>query len=132
MEIEYSSSRQPTPEEVAELYRRAELRRPVDDLDRIGRMLQNANLTITAWYGNRLIGIARSLSDFSFATYLSDLAVDPDYQRSGIGRELVRLTREAAGEESMLLLLAAPSADSYYPHIGFQHETRAWAMRRGA
>ena len=93
-------------------------------------MLKHANLTFCAYDDDRLVGIARSLTDFSFACYLSDLAVDKEYQRRGIGQELIRLTEEAIGEESMLLLLAAPDAMEYYPHVGFAKAENAWIKKR--
>lgn len=103
-------------------------RRPVSDRGRMQRMLAEANLVITAWEGARMVGISRSLSDFVYATYLSDLAVRLSHQRQGIGRELVRLTQEAA-PKVMLILLSAPSAEKYYPHIGFEHHPQAWILR---
>lgn len=115
---------------VIELYVASTLgaRRPVDDRERMGRMLATANLVISAWDGEQLVGIARSLSDFSYATYLSDLAVRVSHQRCGIGKELMRRTREAA-PEAMLILLAAPAAERYYPHVGFEHHPQAWIWR---
>lgn len=105
-------------------------RRPLEDPTRVQRMLDHANLTVTAWHEEHLVGIARSLTDFSFCCYLSDLAVDEAYQRSGIGRELVRRTREEAGEETVLLLLSAPAAMTYYPKIGFEKLDNAFAIKR--
>ena len=118
---------------VIELYVDSTLgeRRPVSDRSRMQRMLEHANLVVTAWDGARMVGISRSLTDFVYATYLSDLAVRKSYQRAGIGRELVRLTREAA-PRAMLILLAAPAAEKYYPHIGFEHHPQAWILRGGA
>jgi len=106
-------------------------RRPVADRSRMQRMLEHANLVVTAWDGARMVGISRSLTDFVYATYLSDLAVRKSYQRTGIGRELVRLTRDAA-PRAMLILLAAPAAEKYYPRIGFEHHPQAWILRGGA
>jgi GNAT superfamily N-acetyltransferase len=103
-------------------------RRPVDDRSRMAEMLANANLVLTAWDGDLLVGISRSLSDFAYATYLSDLAVRVSHQRLGIGRELIRLTREAAPRAS-LILLAAPAAVDYYPHVGFERHPSAWVLR---
>jgi predicted N-acetyltransferase YhbS len=105
---------------VVDLYRASTLgaRRPVDDLERMAAMLRGANLVVTAWDGTRLVGIARSLSDFTYCTYLSDLAVHLDWQRQGIGKELIRRTQTAGGEASVLLF-AAPAAVDYYGHIGF-------------
>lgn len=97
-------------------------RRPVNDPARIAAMLSHGNLILTARDNGNIVGVARSLSDFSFCTYLSDLAVDRDYQRKGIGKELIRRTWLVA-PEAKLILLAAPAAVHYYPHIGMKrHE----------
>jgi len=130
MSVEFQTDIQPGPEEVANLYRRAGLRRPIDNLERIGRMLAHANLLICARDGGTLVGIARALTDFSYCCYLSDLAVDPDCQRQGIGQELIRRVQKSIGDECMLLLLSAPSAHSYYPYIGFQKLDNAWNIPR--
>lgn len=90
-------------------------------------MLRNANLVVSAWDGDRLVGIARSVSDFAFCTYLSDLAVQLSHQRRGIGRELMRRTQEAGGQ-AQIILLAAPKAVEYYPRVGFQHHPQAWVL----
>jgi predicted N-acetyltransferase YhbS len=96
--------------------------RPVNDLNRITEMAKNANLIITARVNNQLVGIARSVSDFVYCTYLSDLAVDLEYQHKGIGKELIRQTKLAA-PEATLILLSAPAATDYYPKIGMdKHE----------
>lgn len=102
-------------------------RRPIADDARFGAMLAHANLTITAWDGELLVGIARGLSDFGFTTYLADLAVRDTYQRRGIGRALIERTRLAA-PQAKIVLLAAPAAVDYYPHIGFQHHPQAWLL----
>ena len=104
-------------------------RRPVNDRERMGRMLREANLVITAWDGAELVGIARNLTDWVYVTYLSDLAVKKKYQRLGIGRELIKRTREACDPKATLLLLAAPAAVEYYPHIGFEHHPQAWMIQ---
>ena len=104
-------------------------RRPVNDRRRMERMLAEANLVITAWRGEELVGIARSLTDWAYVTYLSDLAVKKSFQRQGIGRELTKRTKEACDPKAILLLLAAPAAEKYYPHIGFEHHPQAWIVR---
>jgi GNAT superfamily N-acetyltransferase len=131
MTIEYSDGRPIGVEEAIDLYKRSTLgeRRPVDRPDIFEGMLKNANLTITAWSGERLIGIARTLTDFSYVAYLADLAVDVDYQRRGIGRRLVEETRRRLRPECMIVLLAAPKANEYYPKLGFEHNPRAWMLR---
>ena len=90
-------------------------------------MLRHANLVVTAWDGELLVGVARSLSDFSYATYLSDLAVRVSHQRQGIGRELIRRT-QAAGGPAMIVLLAAPKAEDYYRRIGFTQRPQCWLL----
>ena len=118
---------------VIELYRASTLgeRRPVEDRERMRLMLANANLVVTAWDGELLVGIARSVSDFSYATYLSDLAVRASHQKQGIGRELIRRTRELGGVAT-IILLAAPKAVDYYSRIGFAPHPQAWWLKREA
>ncbi|MFQ5984754.1 MAG: GNAT family N-acetyltransferase [Alphaproteobacteria bacterium] len=120
------------PREMIDVFRRSGLaeRRPVQDVDRIRRMIRNANLIVGARAGERLVGIARALTDFSYCCYLSDLAVDHAWQGRGIGRELVRRVHEAAGEETTLLLLAAPGADDFYRQIGLVKFDNTWGARR--
>jgi hypothetical protein len=86
---------------------------------------------VTAWDGDLLVGIARTLTDFSYTGYMSDLAVRLSYQRQGIGIELIRKTRERMGPRSMLVLLAAPKAVGYYPKVGFTHHESAWIVSSG-
>ncbi len=114
---------------IIELYRASTLgeRRPVDDRERMALMLRNANLVLTAWDGDLLVGIARSMTDFSFATYLSDLAVRESYQKQGIGRELIHRTQEASGKAS-IILLSAPKAVDYYPRLGMKSHPSAWTL----
>jgi GNAT superfamily N-acetyltransferase len=105
-------------------------RRPVGERDRMARMLDEANLVITAWDDDLMVGISRSVTDWVYCTYLSDLAVRADYQGKGIGRELVRRTR-AATPEATVILLAAPKAVDYYPKIGMTRHESAWILRPG-
>jgi GNAT superfamily N-acetyltransferase len=105
-------------------------RRPVDDRDRIARMLAGSQVIVTARSGGELVGVARSITDFAYCTYLSDLAADAAHQRRGIGRELIRRTHEAAGLDTLLILLSAPAAESYYPHIGLQPHNSCWTLPR--
>ncbi|MDP1957647.1 MAG: GNAT family N-acetyltransferase, partial [Rhodocyclaceae bacterium] len=106
-------------------------RRPVDRPDIFAAMLKHADLTITAWDGARLVGIARTLTDFSYVAYLADLAVDAAYQRHGIGKRLIRETKQRLGRECMIVLLAAPMANDYYAKVGFTHNPRAWMLKGG-
>jgi GNAT superfamily N-acetyltransferase len=102
-------------------------RRPVDDLERFTDMVRNANLIMVCRVDGELVGIARSISDFSYVTYLSDIAVSRDHQRSGIGRALIEATRQEA-PSAKVVLLSAPAATGYYPHIGFTRHDSAWVL----
>lgn len=129
-ELAYREGNDLDPAAVATLYREAGLRRPVDDLGRIATMVARANLVVSAWDGARLIGVARAMSDFSYATYLSDLAVHPDYQGRGVGRELVERVAARGGAGAALLLRASTDAVDYYPKLGFTELTRGFIRER--
>jgi len=131
--IDYRTGNDLDLDAVIDLYRASTLgeRRPVDDRERMATMLRNANLVVTAWDAKLLVGIARSLTDFSYATYLSDLAVRVSHQRLGIGKELIRRTQQAGGPRTRMVLLAAPAAVGYYPHVGFTQHSSAWTLGPG-
>lgn len=114
---------------VIELYRASTLgeRRPIEERERMAAMLRHANLVVTAWDGEVLVGISRALTDFVYVTYLSDIAVRVSHQRHGIGKELIRQT-QAAASRAHVVLLAAPAAEKYYPHVGFTHHPQAWVL----
>lgn len=118
------------PDEVADVYRRSGIARPVDDIGRFTQMLQHANLMMSARVQGRLVGFARALTDFSYCCYVSDLAVDRDYQRQGIGKELLAKLQQKLGDDVMVCLLSAPEAMSYYPKAGFKKAEQAWWIPR--
>jgi GNAT superfamily N-acetyltransferase len=105
-------------------------RRPVDDLGRLDEMLRGADIVVTARDGGRLVGVSRAITDFAYCCYLSDLAVDAGWQRRGIGKRLIAETRALAGERATLILIAAPAAEAYYPHIGLAHTPSCWVIPR--
>jgi predicted N-acetyltransferase YhbS len=117
--IEYQREFTLSAEEFVDVLKRSTLgeRRPINDADRIHEMLQNANLIVTARKDGELIGVARSLTDFSYCTYMSDLAVDQQYQKMGIGIRLIKETKMHT-PKAKLILLAAPAAVNYYPKTG--------------
>jgi GNAT superfamily N-acetyltransferase len=136
-EINYRLEPELSAREFIDLLERSTLaaRRPVEQPDRIERMLRQASIIITArvapGFGGRLIGVSRAITDFTYCTYLSDLAVDEAFQRQGIGVELIRRTRAAAGDDVNLILLAAPAARGYYPKIGMTAHDSCWMLRPG-
>lgn len=122
--VSYQVEEQLDAQEFVDILQRSTLaeRRPVHDIERIQKMCANANLIVTARQDGLLIGVARSISDFTFCTYLSDLAVDVNFQHQGIGKKLIALTKQYSGQ-AKVILLAAPAAEGYYPKIGMtRHE----------
>ncbi|MWC26884.1 GNAT family N-acetyltransferase [Paenibacillus sp. MMS18-CY102] len=130
MNIQYKDSKSITAEELSSVFQLSGITRPYQDLDRLERMITHSDLLITAWDEEKMVGVARAVTDFSYCCYLSDLAVDASYQKYGIGKELVRRVQEQAGEECALLLISAPSAVDYYPKIGFAQSDRAFLIPR--
>jgi len=118
------------PEELSSLFKRSGIKRPFEDLPRLTRMIENSDVLITAWDDDKLVGVARAITDFCYCCYLSDLAVNVEYQKMGIGRELVQMMRERIGEEVTLLLLASPIAMDYYPRIGFDKINNGYMIPR--
>jgi GNAT superfamily N-acetyltransferase len=129
-DIKYRKDHPLDPVEVARVFVASGITRPTDDPARIARMFAAPCLVFSAWDGERLVGVSRSLTDYCYCCYLSDLAVDREYQRRGIGRELIRRTRESVGDEVSLILMAAPGAMTYYPRVGFERAANAFYIRR--
>ena len=132
MQVEYKINEKISVDQFTDLLKRSTLgeRRPVDDMECIRGMLNNSNLVVSAWIEGVLVGISRCVTDFHFCCYLSDLAVDSEYQKNGIGKQLQIKTQEQLGPKCKLILLAAPAASLYYKHIGFTHNERCWALSR--
>ncbi len=130
--ITYATDRPLTQEQFIDLLTRSTLgeRRPIDDAATIAGMLRHADLLVTAWDDDTPVGVARSVTDFTYCCYLSDLAVDAAYQRQGIGVELMARTQEQLGPNCKIILLAAPAAADYYGHVGFSHHPRCWILDR--
>ena len=128
--IHLDATRKITATEFVDLLKRSTLaeRRPVDDPECIQAMLGHANLLCTAWDGPKLVGAARSVTDFEYCCYLSDLAVDVAYQKRGLGRDLIRLTQSRLGRKAKIILLSAPKAAGFYPRIGFEAHPSAWTL----
>ncbi len=130
VEIVYAVNDKPGVDEFIDVLVSSTLaeRRPVEDRGCIAGMLENANLIVTARYENKLVGIARSITDFHYACYLSDIAVDRAHQNSGIGKQLIAQTQQQLGVRCKLILLSAPGAADYYPKIGFSQHPQAWVL----
>lgn len=130
MNIVYHDYKGISPEDISTVFQRSGIKRPYEDLQRLARMVEGADIVITAWDGGKIVGIARALTDYAYCCYLSDLAVDLDYQQSGIGRRLIEEVQARIGEECSLLLLSAPGAVDYYPKVGFDRTDKAFVIAR--
>jgi GNAT superfamily N-acetyltransferase len=128
--VEYRHNQPLDPLDVVRVFELSGIKRPTGDLPRIARMFAAPSLVLSAWVSGKLVGLSRSLTDYAYCCYLSDLAVDKGYQGLGIGRELVRRTQAVIGDQVSLILISAPNAMKYYPTLGFEQATNAFAIRR--
>ncbi|MAX26964.1 MAG: GNAT family N-acetyltransferase [Phycisphaeraceae bacterium] len=131
LELTYAVEPDLSVEEFIDILKRSTLaeRRPIDQPDRMQGMVKQADIMATARDASGLlVGVSRALTDFSHCTYLADLAVDQAFQKQGIGKALIEYTHQQAGKHTLLLLIAAPKARSYYPHIGMQSHDSCWMI----
>lgn len=131
MEIEYKVNPTITTDEFIEVLKNSTLgeRRPIDDIECIKGMVENADIIITATQNDKIIGVARAVTDFHYCCYLSDLAVDKSCQKSGVGKKLIEIVQAQIGEKCKIILLSAPQAAEYYPKIGFKQHQPAWVIK---
>ncbi len=134
MSIEYKINEPISTDQFIELLVNSTLgeRRPVKDHKCMKGMISNSNLTVSAWESDQLIGISRSVTDFHYACYLSDLAVSQSHQKKGIGKQLQAITQKQLGPRCKLILLAAPSANTYYEDIGYKNNPRCWVLEHNS
>ncbi|GMU94895.1 GNAT family N-acetyltransferase [Ignavibacterium album] len=120
MEIIYKDDIMPDIDQIIDVYNSSIINRPTNDKERIKKMYSHSNLILTAWDNDKLVGISRSVTDFYYCCYLSDLAVRKEYQNRGIGKKLIELTKNKIGEQTALILISAPTAKDFYLKIGMQ------------
>jgi hypothetical protein len=130
MDITFKTGVTPSTSEIIDLYKSSGLNRPVEDEERIAKMYAHSDLVITAWDNDLLVGVSRSVTDFCYCCYLSDLAIRKEYQKAGIGKQLVNLTKETLGDQCTLLLLSAKTAMEYYPRIGMETINNGFIIHR--
>lgn len=128
--ISYLETKQVSSTDVATVFKNSGIKRPYEDLERIERMINNADVLITAWDEGKMVGVARAITDFSYCCYLSDLAIDNEYQKQGIGKELVSRVQRIIGDECSLVLISSPIAKEYYPRLGFSENDKAYTIAR--
>jgi N-acetylglutamate synthase-like GNAT family acetyltransferase len=132
MKIEYKLNKNIRSSEFIEVLKNSTLgeRRPIDDVETIKGMIENADIIITATIDNKIIGVARAITDYHYCCYLSDLAVDEEYQKNGIGKKLILKVQEQINDKCKIILLSAPNATEYYPKIGFTQHNSAWTITK--
>lgn len=128
--IQYQNGKDLTAEQLSQVFQNSGIKRPSHDLERLQKMIDNSDIIISAWDNDRLVGVARAITDYSYCCYLSDLAVDRDYQQLGIGKHLVDQLRETLGAEVSFVLLSAPTAVDFYPKIGFTNSDKCYVIAR--
>jgi ribosomal protein S18 acetylase RimI-like enzyme len=130
MQITYSFDKRPSVSQIIALYDSSGLPRPTTDPERIQKMYDHSNLVVTAWDQDLLVGVSRCMTDWAWSCYLADLAVSPEYQKAGIGKKLLELSKEKAGMHSMVLLLSVPNALEYYPKVGMKKVENGFIIHR--
>ena len=132
MTIKYKTTQKLTAGEFINILERSTLgeRRPIDDEKCIQGMLDHADVLVLALDGDEIVGVARAVTDFHYACYLSDLAVDVAYQKQGIGQKLIDVVRNELEEGCKIILLSAPDAATYYPKVGFTQHPSAWVLTK--
>lgn len=129
-QINYKIGVVPKTEDICAVYDSSGINRPTGDKKRIAEMYKHSDLIVSAWDGDILVGLSRSITDFVYVCYLSDLAIRKEYQKLGIGKELIDLTQKELGDKVTIVLLAAPTAEAYYPKVGFENMKAAFIMKR--
>jgi ribosomal protein S18 acetylase RimI-like enzyme len=130
LNIKYKLNPKLTTDEFIDILNRSTLgeRRPIDDKECIDGMIENADIIVVAIDDEKIVGVARAVTDYNYCCYLSDLAVDKKYQKQGIGKQLISKVQEQLNDKCKIILLSAPDATEYYPKIGFTQHNSAWTL----
>ena len=128
-DLTFHLDRIPEVEAIRALYAASPLRRPIHDPERIRRMYEGSNVVVSAYAGDRLVGVLRGWTDFVYDGYICDLAIHPAFQKAGIGRRLLDLAM-GLGEGIQWVLLASPIARDYYAHVGWEKVENGWRTSR--
>jgi GNAT superfamily N-acetyltransferase len=127
--VQFRTDVRPASAELVELFRAAQLNRPLGDPERISRMYAASNLVVTAWEGERLVGVLRGWTDDNFDGYICDLAVHPEFQKLGVGRALLDAVRRGR-PQVQFVVRASAIAREYYQGLGWQKIENGWFWPR--
>lgn len=130
MALEFKVNEPLLPEQMAEVFRLSGLKRPHNDLERMEKMIAQADVLISCWDGDRVVGVARAITDYCYCCYLSDLAVVREYQKRSIGKDLVQLLQKTLGDQVSIVLLSSEEALTFYPQIGLEQADNAFRIAR--
>jgi GNAT superfamily N-acetyltransferase len=102
----------------------------MEDMELLNNMILGSNVLVTARSEGRLIGFLRGLSDYCYRCFVADLAVSTEFQGQGIGREIIRFTRELA-PGARIFLFSAEDAEGFYQKLGFHLHERCYQLKPG-
>ena len=88
--------------------------------ERINKLVKNVSISIVARDADKIVGVLFGLTDFAYWLYVTDLGVDREYQKQGIGKHLMKLAHEIAGGEKdiVVYLIANDKAVPFYEKLG--------------
>lgn len=113
-------------EELSNLYRVAPLgNKKAADLKVV---FTNSMFRCFVYDDGKLVGVGRALADGIDCSYLADIAVHPDYQGQGLGKEIVLRLRDLSKNHRKIILYAAPGKDRFYLKLGFKRMLTAMAI----
>jgi len=119
MDIEIKETKKINKEKIIKLYKSNKWS-SAEKPDLLYKALMNSDSLITAWDGNRLVGLGNAISDGYLVVYYPHLLVHPDYQGKGIGKIIVDRFRKKYGNFHQQLLTADGKAIDFYRKCGFE------------
>ena len=84
--------------------------------------------TCFLYVGTTLIGVGRALADGMDCSYICDVAIHPEYQGKGLGKDIVEKLIESSQGHSKIILYANPGKEGFYAKLGFAKMKTAMAM----
>ena len=113
-------------DELSALYRAAPLgNKPPGHLREV---FGNSRFVCFAYDDGRLVGAGRALADGRDCSYLCDIAVHPDTQGTGLGRDIVQRLVDRSRGHKKIILYAVPGKEAFYGKFGFRRMTTAMAI----
>ncbi len=122
-EIQFSTECKPTLEQLLDLYNSVDwfAYTNTENAPKLLTAFQNSTYSVTVWYGSKLIGLARGMSDDVSIFYLQDILIRPEFQGQGIGKQLLTNCLERFTHVRMKVLLTDDREQQlkFYEAMGF-------------